>query len=57
MRIDRERVEGVYVVQIEYAGQPLIQIERVNGDCSVSEFPITPAEARDLMEQLEGISE
>ncbi len=53
---DFERAEGAYVIPVPAGLHPynvtLYRIERVNGDCSVSELIITEAEAKSVIEQL-----
>jgi hypothetical protein len=53
---DFKRAEGVYVSERTVGTPPyevrLFKIERVNGDCSVSELEITEEEARDMVAQL-----
>lgn len=53
---DFDRAEGAYVIP-EPAGLPpfrvnLYRLERVNGDCTVSELLVTEAEAQSIVEQL-----
>lgn len=51
---DFNRVEGVYCTWLEYAGVRMLQIERVNGDCSVSKILATYDEAKVIAEALKG---
>lgn len=52
--IDRERPEGVYLTRVETADPttPLFEIERVNGNDTVSRVMATRDEAETLLRRL-----
>lgn len=47
---DFTRAEGVYPQWIRYVGVDLLQIERVNGNCTVDNVTLTKDEVKKLLD-------
>jgi cob(I)alamin adenosyltransferase len=61
MSADISRPEGAYASLIPYpergliGSTDLVKLERVNGDCSISEIMVTLEEASSLIQQLRAL--